>query len=84
MSNSLTKQDLIEQIKYLYETDIGDFKRKTTLYLNRFIEDQESSDLKNKLNDLKHTVLYQEISNENQVENIDKLRFQLIEELQKL
>ena len=84
MSNTFTKQDLIEQIKYLYETDVGDFKRKSALYLNRFIENQELSDLKNQLNDLKQEILYQELSHSNSMKNIDELRFLLIEKLQKL
>ncbi|MCZ0931532.1 MAG: hypothetical protein OXJ52_00025 [Oligoflexia bacterium] len=84
MSGALTKQDLIEKIKYLYETDVGDFKRKAVLYLNRFIENQDISDLKNKLNDLKHEILYQEMSHSDPMKNIDELRFLLIEKLQKL
>ena len=31
-------QDFNEKVKNLYETDIGDFKRKVLLYLNRFQE----------------------------------------------
>ena len=84
ISDTLKKQDLIEKIKYLYETDVGDFKRKVTLYMNRFVEDQKQADLKEKLNDLKHKILYKELTQSNQIQDIDKLRFSLIEELQKL
>ena len=84
MSEVLTKQDLIEKIKYLYETNEGDFRRKTTLYLNRFIEEQESESLKKQLNDLKHNILYKEVSQNDSIKNIDELRFLLIETLQKL
>ena len=84
MSEILTKQDLIEKIKYLYETNVGDFKRKVTLYLNRFIEEQESKSFKKKLNDLKHNILYKEVSQNDPIKNIDELRFLLIEKLQKL
>ena len=84
ISDTLTKQDLIEKIKYLYETDVGDFKRKAALYMNRFIENQKQTELKEKLNDLKHEILYKELSQSNQMRNIDELRFSLIEELQKL
>ena len=84
MTENLTKQELIEKIKYLYETDVGDFKRKVALYLNRFIESQESTGLKKQLDDLKHEILYQELSHKNQLQNIDELRFLLIEKLQKL
>lgn len=81
---SETKQDLIEKIKHLYETDVGDFKRKAVLYLNRFIEEQETSDLKNKLNSLKHKILYQEMSHSSPMQNIDEMRFDLIEKLKKI
>ena len=84
MTETLTKKDLIEKIQYLYETDIGDFKRKSALYLNRFIENQQSTDLKKKLNDLKHEALYQEMSHNTQMQNIDEIRFFLIEKLKKI
>ena len=37
-------QDFNEKVKNLYETDIGDFKRKVLLYLNRFQEQVQSSE----------------------------------------
>ena len=79
-----TKQELIEKIKHLYETDVGDFKRKAVLYLNRFIEEQETSDLKKQLNKLKHEILYKEVSQATPIKNIEELRILLIEKLQKL
>ena len=80
----LTKEKLIEQIQYVYETDIGDFKRKITLYLNRFAQGQKDQDLKKKIQALKDSVLYREISTENQMKNIDLLRFDLLEKLKSL
>ena len=79
-----TKQDLIEKIKHLYETDVGDFKRKAVLYLNRFIEEQETSDLKKQLNKLKHDIFYKEVSQTTPIKNIEELRILLIEKLQKI
>lgn len=37
-------KDFNEKIKSLYETDIGDFKRKALLYLNRLEETLQSQD----------------------------------------
>ena len=32
----MTSQELLKTIETVYETDTGDFKRKISLYLNRF------------------------------------------------
>ncbi len=80
----LTKEKLIEQIQYVYETDIGDFKRKSALYLNRFAQSQTDQSLKNQIQDLKNSVLYSEVSSKNQMEDIDHLRFNLLDKLKKL
>ena len=80
----LTKEKLIEQIQYVYETDMGDFKRKVILYLNRFVQNQNNQDLKKKIQDLKNFILYREISSKNQTEDIDNLRFDLLEKLKSL
>ena len=79
----LTKEKLMEQIQYVYETDVGDFKRKTALYLNRFAQGQKDRDLKKKIYSLKNFVLYKEIQGD-QMEDIDQLRFELLEQLKKL
>ena len=81
---NFTKEKLIEQIQYVYETDIGDFKRKTTLYLNRFAQEQKEKEVKNKVQALKNFVLYREIPSNNQMEDIDSLRFELLEKLKNL
>ena len=79
-----TKEQLIEQIKYLYETDVGDFRRKVSLYLNRFAQNQTDSEIKKSIQNLKNTVLYTEISSDNQMDNIDKIRFDLLDQLKKI
>jgi len=79
----LTKEKLIEQIQYVYETDIGDFRRKAALYLNRFAQDQKQ-EFKKKIQDLKDFVLYTEVQSKDQMEDIDHLRFSLLEKLKSL
>ena len=81
---NLTKEKLIEQIQYVYETDIGDFKRKAALYLNRFAQEQNGQELKNKIQELKNFILYMEVPSKNEMEDIDKLRFDLLEQLESL
>lgn len=80
----LTKKELMDQIQYVYETDIGDFKRKAALYLNRFAQGQKDQDLKKKVQNLKDTMLYATVPSENQMEDIDNLRLELLEQLKKL
>ena len=83
MSELITTQELIESIKYLYETDAGDFKRKLCLYLNRFIEQQSSQDKKKWLESLKKEIIYKNLISTDQMKNIDSLRFLLIDKLEK-
>lgn len=80
----LQKQNLIEKIQYVYETDVGDFKRKATLYLNRFIDQQKEIKLRQKVQNLRNTILYTESSSKNEMENVESLRLFLIEELKKM
>ena len=81
---TLTKSQLIEKIQSLYETNEGDFKRKNTLYLNRFIEQQSSEELKTQLENIKKEWLYQSLPFEDPIENIESLRSLLIEKLNKI
>ena len=78
------KEKLIDQIQNVYETDVGDFKRKAALYLNRFAQSQTDQSLKNKIQNLKSSILYQEISTKDHIEDIDYLRFALLEKIKKL
>ena len=81
---SSIKEKIIDQIQNVYETDVGDFKRKAALYLNRFAQSQTDQSLKNKIQNLKSSILYQEVSTKDHIEDIDYLRFALLEELKKL
>ena len=84
MALKWTKEKLIDQIQYVYETDVGDFKRKAGLYLNRFAESQTDPDLKREIQNLKDRVLFKELEGENEMERLDFLRSFLLEELKKL
>lgn len=79
----MTIKELIEAIQYVYETDIGDFKRKICLYLNRFIEDQSSLEKKKWLESLKKEILYKELEHTDQSKNIEALRHFLLDRLEK-
>ena len=80
----ISKSQLIEKIQSLYETNEGDFKRKNTLYLNRFIEQQSSEELKLRLENMKQEWLYQRLAFKDSTENIESLRALLIEKIQKI
>jgi len=79
----MTIKELIETIRYVYETDIGDFKRKICLYLNRFIENQSSLEKKKWLESLKKEILYKELEYTDQSKNIEALRYFLLDKLEK-
>ena len=81
---TMTKQQLTEQILNLYETNVGDFKRKSALYLNRFYQAQSEPDLKQNIQDLKNSVIYKALESENEMENIEQLRLNLLTALKKL
>jgi len=76
-------KELIETIKYVYETDVGDFKRKVCLYLNRFIENQSSFEKKKWLESLKKEILYKNLEHEDQEKNIQALRHLILDKLEK-
>ena len=79
----IKEKELIETIKYVYETDIGDFKRKVCLYLNRFIESQSSIEKKKWLESLKKEILYKNLEHEDQSKNIEALRHLVLDKLEK-
>ena len=81
--NHSKEKKLIETIKYIYETDIGDFKRKVCLYLNRFIENQSSIEKKKWLENLKKELLYKNLEHKNQLKNIEFLRHSILDKLEK-
>ncbi|MBC6415425.1 MAG: hypothetical protein GDA46_03440 [Bdellovibrionales bacterium] len=80
----IKKEEFIENIKYLYETDVGDFKRKVGLYLNRFIEAKSHQGEKKWLHSLKNEILYKDLKYEDQMKNIELLRALLIDKLEKM
>ena len=79
----IKEKELIETIKYVYETDVGDFKRKVCLYLNRFIESQSSVEKKKWLESLKKEILYKNLEHEDQSKNIEALRHLVLDKLEK-
>lgn len=79
-----TKENLIDKIQYVYETDVGDFKRKATLYLNRFADEQSDKDFQRRIQKLRDRILYKEVSSPVEIKSVDDLRFQLLEALKKL
>jgi len=79
----MTEKQLIENIKYVYETDTGDFKRKVCLYLNRFIDEENSPEKKKWAESLKKEILYKKLEDENQEKNIQTLRHLVLEKLEK-
>ena len=80
----MTEKELIETIKYMYETDIGDFKRKLCLYLNRFIESEASPEKKKWLESLKKEILYKQLEHKEQSKNIETLRHLALDKLETL
>ena len=80
---SITEKELIDTIKYVYETDIGDFKRKVGLYLNRFIECQTSVEKKKWLETLKKEILYKNLENKDPSKDIETLRHIVLDKLEK-
>ena len=80
---SLTKEQLIDRIQSLYETNTGDFRRKVSLYLNRFAESQIEPKTKKYIQSLKNKVLYKELPSDSEMENIESLRFELLNQLKK-
>ncbi len=79
-----TKEKLIEQIRCVYETDIGDFKRKAALYLNRWAQSQKDQKIKKKIQNLRDIALYAEIASKHEMDNIDRLRLELLDRLKNL
>ena len=79
-----TKKELVETIKSLYETDVGDFKRKLLLYLNRFAEGPCSEEQKSRIQEIKNFAINMEANFKGEMENIDKIRFALLEQLKDL
>ena len=81
------------QISSAHETDLGDFKRRALLYLNRFAEEAESRQAKKEAGALKDFILRwappppeegqrpQDALNQGQGENIELLRALILKKL---
>lgn len=80
----MSKKELTDQIQHIHETDAGDFKRKAGLYLNRFAKAQADQRLKRAAQSLRDNILYKELTGADEAEDIDHLRFAILEELKKL
>ena len=68
-------QEFETKIQNLYEVDIGDFKRKTLLYLTRLEEQLQKSSLKPWIQNMRNLVVC------NQTTEVDVLRNQILEEV---
>ena len=69
-------QDFNEKIKNLYETEIGDFKRKALLYLNRLQEQIQSSNERISLDSCFYKIREMILCNE--TTDIELLRLQVL------
>ena len=75
-------EDLKTTIHSLYETDMGDFKRKVVTYLNRYLEEAASNQAKMKIKDIKKFVVCYTTPEKDVIKEIDELRFSVLEKLQ--
>ena len=67
-----------ETMKNLYETEIGDFKRKIITYLNRLESDLNNSSLKSFFHQFRESVIC------NETKDIEVLRDQVLEQIQNI
>jgi len=65
----------------MYETDMGDFKRKTITYLNRFLEQETRVDVILKMKEIKDWVICYVTPEKVPTEEIDTLRLMLLQKL---
>ncbi|MGI9549460.1 MAG: hypothetical protein ACR2M7_05775 [Bdellovibrionales bacterium] len=76
--------NLKDQIKSLYETDMGDFKRKVVTYLNNFLEENKETSFQMKIKDIKNRVICYITPEKNPIEEIDLLRREILDTLENL
>ncbi|MCY4512450.1 MAG: hypothetical protein OXB86_02030, partial [Bdellovibrionales bacterium] len=67
----------IETIQTLYETEMGDFKRKTISYLNRLEDDLSDSSLKSFFHQFRESIICDDSK------DIETLRHQVIHKIKK-
>ena len=73
------RQEFYDKVKNLYETDIGDFKRKIILYLNRFQEQTQKQEERHPLDFSFHKI--RDIVMCNNTTDIELLRLQVMKEI---
>ena len=84
MSEQATSQgkkeilNFIEVVRNLYETEIGDFKRKIISYLNRLESDLNNASLQSFFHQFRESVIC------NETKDIETLRDQVLEKIQNI
>lgn len=78
----MNKSDVKEKIQSLYETDIGDFKRKVVTYLNRYLEGNISNQDRILFKTIKQFVVCYITPEKNIMLEIDDLRFSILKKLE--
>ena len=73
-----SRQNFSKKVQELYETDIGDFKRKILTYLNRLGDEQKDPSLKASLHQLKESLIC------NNTRNIEELRSQVSDRISQI
>ena len=68
----------METVRSLYETEIGDFKRKIISYLNRLESDLNNTSLKSFFHQFRESIIC------NDSKNIETLRHQVLEEIKNM
>ncbi len=74
--------DLKETINSVYETDMGDFKRRVITYLNIFLEEEKESSFKLKVKEIKKFIICYITPEESPMEEIDTLRQAILKKLE--
>ena len=73
--------NLRETINSVYETDMGDFKRRVITYLNVFLEQEREASVKLKIKEIKKFVVCYITPEINPAEEIDTLRLSILNKL---
>ncbi len=76
--------DLKETINSVYETDMGDFKRRVITYLNLFLEQETEISIKLKVKEIKKFVVCYVTPEVDPIEEIDTLRRTILKKLENI
>lgn len=75
-------KDFKEMLSSFYATDVGDFKRKAVTAINRYLEVEQDTQLKNQLNQIKDFVVcYNNLTSQNE---LDDFRLALLDKISQL